>query len=261
MQSVRIAMLSTSAICFCLSPGFAQNGATVVSQYSPSATAAVQPKPKLSPQEMGDIYMARKMYREAIDTYKEGPNDALTWDKIGIAWHQLGDLKAARSAYEKAVKLDKTYADAVNNLGTLDYAEKRYRTAINRYRKAIALSPESAAFWSNLGTAYFARGKYEDMAKAYAKALELDKDVFEQRGGTAGTRMQEKSVGDRARFHYEMARTYAKAGNNELALQYLRKALEEGFRDKEKLQQAPEFAALRGTDEFQDLMKLEPRVL
>lgn len=220
------------------------------------------PLPKLTPQERGDVFMARKMYREAIDAYREAPqNSALVHDKIGIAWHQIGDLNAARREYERAAKLDKNYADPVNNLGTVFYAQKRYRTAISRYQKAIALSPDSAAFWSNLGTAYFAREKYEDMAKAYAKALELDKDVFERHGGGAGTRMQDKSVTDRARFHYEMARTYAKAGKNEEALQYLRRALEEGFKDKDKLAQAPEFAALRDTDEFKEILALEPRVL
>jgi len=58
-----------------------------------------------------------------------------------------------------------------------------------------------------------------------------------------------------------MARIYAKAGKNELALQYLRKSLEEGFTDREKISREPEFAALRETAEFKDLMALEPRVL
>lgn len=215
----------------------------------------------LSPQEKGDVFMARKMFREAIDAYRDGAQtSALLWDKIGIAYHQLGDLNAARKSYERAAKLDKKYPDPVNNIGTLYYAQKRYRSAISRYNKALELAPGSASIWSNLGTAYYARGKYEDMAKAYAKALELDPEVFE-RHGTVGTRMQDRSVADRARYHYEMARTYAKAGKSELALQYLRKSLEEGFKEKEKIKDAPEFTALKETQEFKDLMTLEPRVL
>jgi hypothetical protein len=54
---------------------------------------------------------------------------------------------------------------------------------------------------------------------------------------------------------------YAGSGKNDLALQYLRKALEEGFKEKDKLQQMKEFAGLRETQEFKDLMTLEPRVL
>ncbi len=225
-----------------------------------AAAGAQAPAPvKLSAEERGDIYAVRKMYREAIDAYRSGGNTAVLWNKIGIAYHQLGQLDLARKSYERAVKLDKKYADAINNVGTVFYARKKYRTAISRYLKAIAISPNSASYWSNLGTAYYARGKFDDMTKAYTRALQLDPDVFEVRG-SVGTRMLDRSVADRARYHYELARMYAIAGKNDLALQYLRKALEEGFKEREKLQ-TKEFSALRETQEFKDLMTLEPRVL
>jgi tetratricopeptide (TPR) repeat protein len=215
----------------------------------------------LTPEQRGDLYMARKMYREAIDTYSvNAKNSAILWDKIGIAYHQLGDLNDARKAYEHAIKLDKKYADAINNVGTVFYAEKKYRSAISRYNKALQFAPESASIWSNLGTAYYARGKFELMTQAYTKALQLDPEVFEKHG-SVGTRMQDRGVADKARYHFEMARMYASSGKNDLALQYLRKALEEGFKEKEKLQQSKEFAALRETQEYKDLMTLEPRVL
>ena len=217
--------------------------------------------PKLTPDQRGDVYMARKMFRDAIDAYREGPQSSpMTWNKIGIAYHQLGDLNAARRNYEKAIKVDKTYADAVNNSGTIFYAQKKYKTAIARYRKAISLKPDAASFWSNLGTAYYSRGKFAEMTEAYQKALELDPDVFEHRG-IVGTELQDRTVADRARYHYEMARMYAKAGKNELALQYLRKSLEEGLKDKIKMTSTPEFAGLRETPEFKELLTRETRVL
>lgn len=215
----------------------------------------------LTPEQHGDLYMVRKMYREAIDTYKSGDlKSAVMWDKIGIAYHQLGDLNAARKAYEHALKLDKKYPDAINNVGTVFYAQKKYRSAISRYEKALKFAPDSASIWSNLGTAYYARGKFELMTQAYTKALQLDPDVFEKHG-SVGTRMQDRGVTDKARYHFEMARLYAGSGKNDLALQYLRKALEEGYKEKDKLPQVKEFSALRETREFKDLMALEPRVL
>jgi tetratricopeptide (TPR) repeat protein len=223
-----------------------------------------QPKPvysKLSPEQMGDLYMARKMFREAIDSYREGGTSSpVLWDKIGIAYHQLGDLNAARKNYEHAIKLNPKYADAINNVGTIFYSQKKYRTAISRYNKAISMAPDIATIWSNLGTAYYARGRFADMAKAYAKALELDPAVFESHS-TAGTTMLDRAVADKARYHFELARIYAHAGKNDMALQYLRKSLEEGFKDREKLTKIPEFAALRDTREYKDLLTLEPRVL
>jgi tetratricopeptide (TPR) repeat protein len=234
----------------------------LISSFPLAAIAQTQ----LTPEQRGDIYMARKMYREAIDTYTESARSAqqataaILWDKIGIAWHQLGNLNAARKAYEHAIKLDKQYGDAINNVGTVFYAEKKYRSAISRYTKALKYSPDSAAIWSNLGTAWYARRKFDLMTQAYMKALQLDPEVFEKHG-SVGTRMLDRGVTDVARYHFEMARMYANTGRNELALRYLRKALEEGFKEKEKLEQSKEFAALRETQEFKDLMSLEPRVL
>jgi len=214
----------------------------------------------MPPEQRGDLYMARKMFREAIDTYRAAAgNSAVMWNKIGIAYHQLWDLNAARKNYEHAIRLNRKYADAINNVGTVFYAQKKFRNATARYTRALAIAPYSASIWSNLGTAYYARGKFEEMTKAYTRALQLDPDVFEAHG-LVGTRMMDRSVADRARYHYELARMYAIAGKNDLALQYLRKALEEGFKEREKLQ-AKEFAALRETTEFKDLMALEPRVL
>src|SRR6516162_2932283 len=61
----------------------------------------------LSPEKRGDILMARKMYREAAETYKEGQaNTALIQNKIGIAYHQMMQLDIAKRYYERAVKLD-----------------------------------------------------------------------------------------------------------------------------------------------------------
>ncbi len=215
----------------------------------------------LTPEQRGDLYMARKMYREAIDTYRaNAQNSAVMWDKIGIAYHQLGDLNAARKAYEHAVKLDKKYADAINNVGTVFYAQKKYRSAISRYNQALRYAPDSASIYSNLGTAWYARGKIDLMAQAYAKALQLDPEVFEK-NSMVGTRMMDRGVTDKARYHFEMARLYAGTGKNDLALQYLRKALEEGFKENDKLDQVKEFAVLRETEEYKDLMTREPRVL
>jgi len=225
------------------------------------ACAQTATPPQLTPEQRGDLFMARKMYRNAIDAYRPAAgNSAVLWNKVGIAYHQLGDLGAAKKSYEHALKLNRKYADAMNNLGTVFYARRKFGTAIGRYTKALALAPDSASIWSNLGTAYYARGKFEQMTKAYSRALQLDPDIFEERG-MVGTRMLDRSVADRARYHYELARMYAIAGKNELALEYVRKALEEGFKDRDKLRKAKEFAALRETAEFKDLMALEPRVL
>ncbi len=216
----------------------------------------------LTPEQRGDLYMARKMYREAIDVYRQNAgNSPVMWDKVGIAYHQLGDMNAARKAYERAIKFDRKYADAINNVGTVFYAEKKYRSAISRYKRALQFAPESASIWSNLGTAWYARGRYDLMNDAYTKALQLDPDVFEK-NGSVGTRMLDRGVADKASLPLRAGPLIRRLRQKRtFALQYLRKALEEGFKEREKVQQAKEFVTLRETQEFKDLMALEPRVL
>jgi tetratricopeptide (TPR) repeat protein len=202
----------------------------------------------------GDIYMARKMYREAIDMYRSGPaNSAVLANKIGIAFHQLQQLDLAKKNYERAIKLNPKYPDAINNLGTIYYAGKSYRRAIGYYKKAIHNSPPSASIDANLGSAYFARRDYKRASEWYGKALAIDPEVFE-RHSHYGTVMQERTIGERAIFHLYLAKTYAKAGETERALIYLRKALEEGVKDRNKIPDMPEFASLKAAPAFQELL-------
>jgi len=225
---------------------------------TPDAASA---KPNLTHEQRGDIFMARKMYREAVDVYREGPRaSAILANKIGIAYHQLASLNQAKRQYEQAARLDPKYAEAINNLGTVFYAQKNYRKAISQYKKALVLNPGSASIHSNLGTAYFARKKYQDALDEYQRALELDPEVFEHRN-SHGVLLQERSVEERAKFHYYLAKTYAKSGNSERALLYMRKSIEEGFKERNKFLEDGEFESLRALPEFQELLKLEIRAL
>ncbi len=219
------------------------------------------PAPKLSLEMRGDILMARKMYREAAEVYSEGPADsAVLANKTGIAYHQMLALDAARKHYDRAIRLNPKYSEAINNLGTIFYARKNFRRSVSLYNRALRLTPNSASIISNLGTAQFARKKYKEAFDAYQQALALDPEVFEHRN-SQGVLLQERSVDERAKFHFYLCKTYAKAGNIERALSYMRKAIEEGFKEREKFRQDPEFAKLQENAEFKELLVLEPRVL
>src|ERR1043165_6235058 len=146
---------------------------------------APQPaKPELSLETRGDIFMARKMYREAIDTFRGGgANDPVLLNKTGIAYHQLMQLGSARKSYEQALKVKPDYVEAMNNLGTVYYSQKNYRRAIGWDNRALKLAPQeskSASIYMNLGTAFFARKRYEDATRAYRTAMKLDPEVFER---------------------------------------------------------------------------------
>jgi tetratricopeptide (TPR) repeat protein len=263
--------LAASAACFAqtanpapqTNPGAVQSAGihnADTSDRSTAPDAETVPKP-LTPMRRGDILMARKMYREAIETYQEGIRDAaVIYNKIGIGYHQLMDFRTALENYQMALRLDPTYSEAINNIGAVYYAQRNPKKAIREYQRALKHAPRSASIYSNLGTAQFARKKYKDAMLSYQKAVELDPNVFEHRS-TSGSLLQERSVEERAKFHYFLAKTYAKAGMVDRAIEYVRKSLEEGFKGKDRYRNEPEFASLQENEEFQLILASEQRVL
>ena len=227
--------------------------------------AAVQPPASgLSSETRADIYMAKKQFREAIEAYREGAEgNPVLQNKLGIAYQQTNQLDNARKAYDRAIRLKPDYMEAWNNLGTIYYARKSYRRAISTYNRALKTAPgeeRSAIVYENMGRAWFNRKDYVRARECMQNALRLDPNVF-QHHGEVGQILEETSIEERARYHFYLAKTFAAAGRSELALQYLRKALEEGFKEKKTLEQEPDFATLKDLPEFKELLAREPHVL
>jgi tetratricopeptide (TPR) repeat protein len=192
--------------------------------------------------------------------YRQSPPGAHIDNKIGIAFHEMSQLGLAKKYYQQAIQTDRNFAEAVNNLGTLYYSEHSYRKAVGYFKRSLKCSGPVASVYANLGSAYFARHDFKKSSFYFGEALKLDPDVLERKGGF-GTRIQDRTVTDIALFHLYLAKTYAKAGSNARALIYLRKALEEGLKNRKKLAEMPEFSALRTKAEFVDLLQQNPKPL
>jgi len=227
------------------------------------STAASQPgERQLNDEEIGDLFMARKQYREASETYKrlaeQNPNNAVYLNKLGISFHQQTALGLALKYYQRAVKVDSRYADAENNIGTIWYQRKKYGKAIRAYRKAIKMREDMPVLYSNLGYAYFSDGKYEESIAAFRTALSIDPQFFERGASRTGSILQDRSVSDRGRFYFLLAKSFAEAGNYERCVLYLRKAKEEGFASIGDVKKDPAFAAVLKDPAVVDLLAPKP---
>ena len=222
----------------------------------PAATATVDELEKRA-----DELRVEKNYLDALDYYRaalaKDRNNAKIYNKAGIAELLMQRFSEAGKDFEHAIHFDHQFADAVNNLGVIDYEAKKYGKAIKQYSKALRLQPDSASFYSNLGAAYFGKKEFEKAAQAYAKAMDLDPNIFE-RISHNGVSAQLPSPEDRARYDYIIAKLWAKHGDRDRSLQYLRRALEEGYKGIDEVYKDPEFAELRGDTRFTELMAARP---
>jgi tetratricopeptide (TPR) repeat protein len=208
-------------------------------------------------EQRADQLRSSKLYLDALDYYRAAlakqPNAARVLNKIGISELMMQRYKEARKSFERSIKADRKFADAYNNLGVVLYEEKKYSAAIKQYRKAIALDENSASFFSNLGAAHFSKKEFEPAVMAYQHALELDPEVFE-RTSRGGVQAQLPRPEDRARYDYTVAKLYAKMGSSDRSLEYLRKAIEEGYKDFKDVYKDAEFSELRKDPRFTELM-------
>ena len=227
------------------------------------STATANPaEHQITDEEKGDLYMARKQYHEAMEQYRmlyeQNPHNAVFLNKLGIALHQQTALGLALKYYEKAVKANPKYADAENNIGTIWYQRKKYGKAIRAYQKAIKMRDDMPVLYSNLGYAYFSQGKYDDSIVAFRTALAKDPQFFERGSSRNGSVLQDRSVPDRGRFYFLLAKSFAEAGNLERAIFYLRKSKEEGYAQINEVKKDPAFAALLKDPTVIDLLAPKP---
>ena len=210
----------------------------------------------LPPEARGDLCMARGEYIQAIQAYREAPRTAEIWDKMGVAWHHMEALGQARHDYEQALLIRPNYPEAINNLGATYYARHNYKKAIRFYRHALRLLPRSGVIAANLGTAYFAQGKFRKGFTAYRRAFENDPSVFGD-PNSLSLIPAETSRAIRAHADYCLAELFAQAGMQKEALQYLTRALNEGY-DKQEVLDNTVFAGLRKNQEFAQLVGETP---
>ncbi|HEV1993813.1 MAG TPA: tetratricopeptide repeat protein [Candidatus Acidoferrum sp.] len=229
---------------------------------SPAESSVIVVKPGLTEEQLADLYMARKEYREAAISYKrladQNPRNPVYLNKLGIALHQQAALGAALKYYERASKVDPSYADAQNNIGTIWYQRKKYGRAIKAYQRAINIRSDMAVLYSNLAYAYFGDKKYQEAISSFRQALALDPQLFEHSSSRSGSILQDRSVGDRGRFYFLLAKSFAEAGNLERCLIYLRKAKDEGYKELSAVKSDPSFAAVLKDPAIQEVLAPKP---
>lgn len=211
----------------------------------------------------GDVFMARKMYPEALQQYQQllvyTPKDADLLNKIGVVYQQEGELVHAVRYYKRAVKADKSFATALNNLGTVQYQKKHYGRSIQYYKSSIALHPTTdlSTIYSNLGYSYFGDKQYVAAMDSFQKAIALDPQVF-LRHGTSGSTVQQRTSNEPGMLYFLVAKIYAKQGDADRTAHYLRMARDNGYADFTSARTDPQFAKVIKDTRVQEILQVTP---
>ncbi|HVR41065.1 MAG TPA: tetratricopeptide repeat protein [Thermoanaerobaculia bacterium] len=118
----------------------------------------------------GKYALAANAYREILDQH---PDSVVVWTNLGNAENQLGRRVAAEEAFRKAITLDATAADALNNLAWMLYEEKRFDEAEPIARKAVAVNAPDP--WTRLDTLAHilaAKGSCDEALTTFKNAVE-----------------------------------------------------------------------------------------
>ncbi len=113
---------------------------------------------------------------EALRLAAQASPAAPTLYRLGTLLERTGRTAEARAAFERALALDQSLAEAHNDLGALLALEGDLDGAIARFRQALAATPEYPDALNNLGYALLLTGRPDEARPLYERALELQPD-------------------------------------------------------------------------------------
>jgi tetratricopeptide (TPR) repeat protein len=133
--------------------------------------------------DRGCDYLHDGYYDLAIDELTKAieldPNNAMSYDRRGIAYGEICEYDNAISDFNTAIEIDDTYAGAYNNRALAYYKKDVLGRAIIDYNKAIELSPDISVFYSNRGLAHYYSDEYIEAIADFNTAIELGPDDLE----------------------------------------------------------------------------------
>jgi tetratricopeptide (TPR) repeat protein len=96
---------------------------------------------------------------------------------LGEVYRTLGQLEWAGAACRTALRLQPTYAEAANNLGTVLMDQRQWADAAEQFRDALRFRPTFALAANNLGNAQRLLGDTAAALHSFREAIRLDPNL------------------------------------------------------------------------------------
>lgn len=96
------------------------------------------------------------------------------WVDDGNALFNAGRYMEALNAFDRAIRIDSTYADAYEGRGSVLYLMERYAEALASYEQAISLDPQFAQAYFGKGNVLYSLKRLEEALACQEQALEIE---------------------------------------------------------------------------------------
>jgi tetratricopeptide (TPR) repeat protein len=203
---------------------------------------------------LGRFYRQQGQYEAAITQFRRvvdlTPENYLGYFSMGGVYILLERLADARRMLEHSLELEPNYG-AYSNLGTINFREARYSDSGRMFEKALQLEDHDYRVWGNLAAAYYwAPGERERAKSIYQRAAQMaeekrkmnnqDSEVLSNLAGyysVLGERAKAQPLirqmlvlasGD-TEVIFHAGQTFEQLGERDLALTWIKKALEHGY--------------------------------
>lgn len=128
--------------------------------------------------------------------------------------HQAGDLQGAEKSYLKAIKEDKNFVEAYDNLGQVYRQMEKFDKAVENYKRSIELYPQGHMARMNIAVVYGLMGSYPEARAQYEALVLYHPDDAEGYFGLANTAMVQGDL-EAAEAHAQKALGIYQATNSD----------------------------------------------
>ena len=223
-------------------------------------------------QSLGELGEALKWFRKAVVLQ---PGFARWSSNVGLCYYRLEYDSLATVWLQKAIQLQPDFIFPYVVISYVDVFAKRYDSARQNINKALSIRPDESIALDAAGDVELVSGNYLQARAFLEKSvkqtgavspggvklgcalrklgdLNLSNKFLDSNIASYSGRFDELSEGSPIPYH--IAAAYSMKGNDRLAIHWLQKAMDVGYRDRRQLLIDPAFENLRGTTEFKQIV-------
>jgi protein O-GlcNAc transferase len=125
--------------------------------------------------QQGDLQQAESIYKKILKSY---PYNFHVLNFLGNVLQEQRRVDEAVECYQKAIKLNRTFAGSYFHLGSVFEKSGEFKKAIHYYQEAIKYNPMFDGSYNNLGNVFRKIGQEDEAIPYFEKAIEINPNFW-----------------------------------------------------------------------------------